>query len=285
MTYENIWPESLQEFIARHQEKEYLIVDVRQPMEYAKEHLPGSQLISLGYLEGRFAEIPKDKVIIFCCSNGIRSRVAAHFYAKSLSEPQLVYNLMGGIEAWQGKLLQNVPKVSIFKEGKETADAMLTAMDLEKGAKLFYLSVLEKFPEAAAFVEAEHLAEQEKEHARIIYAVWRQEQADPPPFEALWQKLDGNLIEGGIDFARIRTQLKHLSGDIRVELAYVALDLEYAAYDLYRAMANQIAAPSAREAFLALAQAEKKHMEILLEVLNRFPPTASGVPAPARSAK
>lgn len=271
MSYENIWPEELQQFIASHQEKEYMIVDVRQPMEYAKEHIPGSQLISLSYLEGKFAELPKDRVIIFCCSNGIRSRVAAHFYAESCPEPQTVYSLMGGIDGWQGKLLQDIPKISIFKEGKALADAMHTAMDLEKGAKLFYLMVVEKYPAAAAYFGADHLAEQEKEHARIIYNVWRRDQSDPPAFETLWAQLAGSDIEAGIDFTKIRKQLKHLSGDIRVELAYIALDVEYAAYDLYRAMANQIKDPVAIEAFLTLAQAEKQHMEILLEILTRAP--------------
>lgn len=49
-----IWPEELKIYLTRHQEKDFLLVDVRQPQEYEKEHLPGAQLIPLGIIiEGR----------------------------------------------------------------------------------------------------------------------------------------------------------------------------------------------------------------------------------------
>jgi rubrerythrin len=51
-------------------------------------------------------------------------------------------------------------------------------------------------------------------------------------------------------------------------LIEMALQIEYTAYDLYRTMADRTPAPDAREAFLAIAQAEKAHMRSLINAIE-----------------
>ncbi len=43
---------------------QYNLIDVRQPGEYAEQHLPGAQLIPLGELPNRLAEIDPNKPTI-----------------------------------------------------------------------------------------------------------------------------------------------------------------------------------------------------------------------------
>ena len=43
---------------------EVVFLDVRQPKEYTRGHLPGAKLIPLGDLENRLDELPKDKPIV-----------------------------------------------------------------------------------------------------------------------------------------------------------------------------------------------------------------------------
>ena len=43
---------------------EYNLIDVRQPKEYEKEHLPGARLIPLSELNDRLGEIDSDKKTI-----------------------------------------------------------------------------------------------------------------------------------------------------------------------------------------------------------------------------
>lgn len=77
-----------------------LLVDVREPEEYAACHIPDATLIPLGGIEP--AKLPHlgHKKLIIHCQLGKRGGMACE---KLLGvEPNLqVYNLEGGIVAWQ----------------------------------------------------------------------------------------------------------------------------------------------------------------------------------------
>ncbi len=55
----------LRRFMAEHDEGEYLLVDVRQPKEYAGGHIPGAMLLPLAELPARVAELPPGRDIVF----------------------------------------------------------------------------------------------------------------------------------------------------------------------------------------------------------------------------
>jgi len=50
-----------------------LILDVREPDEWAAGHIPGATLIPLGELAGRLGELPRDESIVVVCRSGNRS--------------------------------------------------------------------------------------------------------------------------------------------------------------------------------------------------------------------
>jgi rhodanese-related sulfurtransferase len=78
-----------------------LLLDVREPDEYAQGHAPGSTLIPLGQLEQRLSEITsyKNKPVAVICRSGRRSAQAA----KLLDQAgfSTVSNVEGGMLAWQ----------------------------------------------------------------------------------------------------------------------------------------------------------------------------------------
>ena len=57
--------EELKQYIDSNAEGDYLIVDVRQPDEYARGHIPGAKLIPVRELVSDPSELPSDKDIIF----------------------------------------------------------------------------------------------------------------------------------------------------------------------------------------------------------------------------
>jgi len=57
--------DELRRYMARHQESEYLLVDVRQEKEYVVSHIPGARLLPLPELPARLAELPADRDIVF----------------------------------------------------------------------------------------------------------------------------------------------------------------------------------------------------------------------------
>ncbi|MBI5242153.1 MAG: hypothetical protein HY922_00550 [Elusimicrobia bacterium] len=80
----------------------FTLLDVREPCEHARSSLPGSKLIPLAELPGRFGELrPLDEIVVFCRS-GRRSAEAVKIlkgkgFAKS-------FNLAGGILAWAQRI-------------------------------------------------------------------------------------------------------------------------------------------------------------------------------------
>jgi rhodanese-related sulfurtransferase len=80
--------------------KEALVVDVREPWEYAEGHLPGAVNIPLSTLPARLAELPQDRPILLVCNSGNRSGVAADFLVQQGFPGEKVYNLEGGTYAW-----------------------------------------------------------------------------------------------------------------------------------------------------------------------------------------
>ncbi len=75
-----------------------LVLDVREPSEYAAGHIAGSTLIPLHQLSGRMSELPKDREIICVCASGSRSSSAAR---QLLKNGYTVLNLSGGMYRWQ----------------------------------------------------------------------------------------------------------------------------------------------------------------------------------------
>lgn len=56
--------EQIRKFLNQKKSGEYNLVDVRQPQEYEQGHLPGAQLIPVGELPNRLAELDPAKPTI-----------------------------------------------------------------------------------------------------------------------------------------------------------------------------------------------------------------------------
>jgi rhodanese-related sulfurtransferase len=78
-----------------------LLLDVREPDEYAQEHAPGSTLIPLGQLEQRLQEIDayKNKPVAVICHSGRRSAQALKLLERAGFSAAV--NLDGGMIAWK----------------------------------------------------------------------------------------------------------------------------------------------------------------------------------------
>lgn len=84
-----------------------LILDVREPSEYARANI-GAKLIPLGEIPKRFTELDPNEEIIIHCHHGGRSQRAVEFlYEKGFAR---VKNLVGGIDAWSVKIDPKIPR-------------------------------------------------------------------------------------------------------------------------------------------------------------------------------
>lgn len=74
-----------------------VLLDVREPAEWAAGHAPQARHIPLGQLAGRLAEIPADRPVVTVCRSGARSARAAAMLAR---QGRPASNLAGGMQAW-----------------------------------------------------------------------------------------------------------------------------------------------------------------------------------------
>ncbi len=75
------------------------LIDVREAVEFAYCHLPGSVLIPLGEVPRRAAEIRVTGPVVLICHHGVRSAQALAYLHQRLGRDNLL-NLQGGIDAW-----------------------------------------------------------------------------------------------------------------------------------------------------------------------------------------
>lgn len=267
--FENMTAEELKRFIQSGNEKDYLIVDVRQPEEYTDGHIPGAKFIPLNELVSDFSGLPQDRDLIFYCHSGGRSLAAASISSEEMVTEKRIYNLTGGILAWEGKTLKGFPKIQVFDKNKATRDLLFTAMDLEKGAWRFYTHILENFDVDPINSFLKQLSQAEIGHAKTVYGFWKTVADAVRPFDELFKDLKGEILEGGDNLADVLDLLKNTKGNLCAHIIELALYIEYAAFDLYRTMADNAKDPTARDTFITIAQAEKSHMRTLAEALDQ----------------
>lgn len=87
--------------------EEAILIDVREQGEYNEWHIKDAQLAPLSNLPQAIQEIhiPKDKKIIFYCLKGGRSAEAIMYLQENLLKGHDLYNMQGGILAWQADQL------------------------------------------------------------------------------------------------------------------------------------------------------------------------------------
>jgi rhodanese-related sulfurtransferase len=103
-----------------------VLVDVREPDEFAKERIPGAQLLPLSRFDPRQIAIPSGQALVLHCRSGRRSADAAGRCADLVRAGTSVLNLTGGIEAWKAAGLpterpaQSTPRLSVLQQTQLT---------------------------------------------------------------------------------------------------------------------------------------------------------------------
>jgi rhodanese-related sulfurtransferase/rubrerythrin len=247
---------------------DYELVDVRQPEEYDERHLPGARLLPLSELEGRLGEIRGEKHTIFYCGSGMRSQRAALLVAERRKLPNL-YHLKGGLADWDGETLPDFPHLQLFDQSGTFAEVVLRAMDLEKGAERLYETLSHYFEDSNVRDVLQTLLRAEEAHARTLHGALAEVSPKPPePFETLYAKMKGNVLESGETLEAVLAKLKGIEPSKRWALLEVALDMEFKAYDLYRNLAARQSEAKLEDMFVRLAGQERKHYEFVLAAIG-----------------
>jgi rhodanese-related sulfurtransferase len=74
-----------------------LLLDVREPDEFAAGHALNAVLLPVGDIEGRVGELAVSRDVVCVCRSGVRSAAAAEFLR---SRGITARNVLGGMHAW-----------------------------------------------------------------------------------------------------------------------------------------------------------------------------------------
>lgn len=272
--------DELKTYLTDKRESEYAIIDVRQPQEYAAGHLPGARLLPLPELERALPDLAATpgQELVFYCAGGRRSRLAARLALQTKATSGRVLNLEHGFGGWSGMALPGAPKLELFGAALHAADLpalLLKAMDLEKAAEKLYLAIRAAASNRIVCELMDQLAPMERAHAALAYKqlgqVWDEPARGPlQSFDALYDALQGKVVEGGVELDALAPWIEQAKTGSCVELAELGLEIETAAYDLYRNVADRFPDPAIKQIFLGLAEQEKAHGRLFLDKLDAF---------------
>jgi sulfur-carrier protein adenylyltransferase/sulfurtransferase len=256
-------------YLDEHAAGEYQLVDVRQPAEYRQEHIPGAALIPLGELDWRLYELDRRKPVIVYCASGVRSRAAAAVLMRAgFAE---VYNLEGGMGAWQGLTAAGIPNLGYFFMARTAAEGLALAWLLEEGARTFYLTLAQRSDEPSISELFHELVGAELSHQQTLVSlcptVTGQAAGADFPYDLLPEPPSETLLESGVT---LEEALCWCEGKHPHEILELALALETNAYDRYLRMCEEATQEEARSVFHRLAEAEKRHLHRLGEQLDRL---------------
>jgi rhodanese-related sulfurtransferase len=74
-----------------------VLIDVREPAEYAAGHVPGARLIPMGQLTSRLEELDRKQPVHLICASGNRSGAMADILRSRRFD---AVNVVGGTTAW-----------------------------------------------------------------------------------------------------------------------------------------------------------------------------------------
>jgi rhodanese-related sulfurtransferase/rubrerythrin len=270
--YQNISVEQVREMISSRHENSFVLVDVRQVNEYQNRHIPGATLIPLAELAQREAELPVDRPLIFYCHSGKRSQAAATLVGASRRKQKNdLYNMVGGILAWNGMVLSGVPDLKTFTEAGSIGQVFHQALELERGAERFYRLLLGQITEERLKKPLETLARAEEGHARMLYRHWVALEEGIAPFEEVYSQLSGDIVEGNQDIGALLHFFEANMESPCLTAMEMALQIECMAYDMYRNLAHKFSGNPLATVFLEIAQSEKSHIQIAAEAIALCP--------------
>ena len=264
----NMNASQLQAFIDSNKEGGFTLLDVRQPMEYENARIPGSKLIPLPVLNDRLSELDPQKPVIAYWAAGRRSRAAAQILTSRGFEQ--VYNLKGGIAAWQGHAAAGPSEMGmILLKGNETPrEVICLAYGLEEGLRKFYSMSIKLAIGTAVVGVLTKLAKIEVKHKQRLFDLYLTIEPVPLGVDAFEKRITSEFMEGGFDPDKFLEQSMPAL-KTAAEVLDFAMMLEAQAMDLYMRYAEKSEDPEVKNILYQMANEEKAHLKSLGHILDK----------------
>ncbi len=258
-------------FLKEQPDGSYNLVDVRQPREYERGHLPGAQLIPVKTLDERLIELDLGKPTITYCAAGVRSRAAASVLNNAGFKE--VYSMSGGINAWDGLVAEGELEMNTawFAQAANPGEYLALAWLLEDGTRQLYAELAMRHQASGEGDFFRRLVGAEEAHKEALHRLYHglstRAASDDFPSALLPEPVGEKMLEGGVSLA---DALQWLAGKSAEQALQLAMGLEINAYDRYRIMSREAIDDQSRDGFAQLAREEKAHLVLISDELDRW---------------
>lgn len=260
--------ETARRYLSEHPQGGVTLLDVRQPKEYEQERIPGATLVPLPELLNRLGEIDRSKPVIVYCAIGGRSRVAAQMLVgQDFTE---VYNLKGGMKAWQGAKARGPAEtgLGLIDPDASPAEVLVLAYGLEEGLAGTYRGFASRTADGDMKSCFRSLAGFEETHKQRILELYREHHPGAADAGAFEQAVLRGAMEGGFSTEEFLIE-NETALRSNFDLIDMAMMLEAQALDLYHRYARKSATGAARECFYVLATEEESHLTQLGALMEK----------------
>ncbi|MFW8602089.1 rhodanese-like domain-containing protein [Desulfobacterota bacterium M19] len=261
----SVTADKVREHIKNNTSGTYQLLDVRQPREYSAGHLAGAVLIPLKELPGRLTELDSSIPTFVYCAIGGRSRAAAQFL--SGQGFSTVFNMSGGIKAWEGRQAEGPEHdgMRLFHPDMNFADAISLAYAMEDGLQIFYQHLAHETTDAPRKKLFKLLAGFESHHKIRLQEEYRRERGK----EAELRTDNTGIMEGGINIDNFIKRLPSPTQSLS-EILDLSMGLETQALDLYSRMAAKSNEPETAKFFQRIAVEEQNHLALLADEMDNM---------------
>ena len=258
----NMNSEEAKAFIEKHGEGTFTILDVRQPGEYDETHIPGSNLVPLPQLHDNLDKLDPESPTIVYCAVGGRSRVAAQMLS-GLGFKE-VYNLKGGMKAWEGFQASGPQELNmdLVRGDESPAEMVRLSYSLENGLQKFYENMGKRTKIESIQILFQKLVQLEENHKKRLADLYGKIEPSDKGLEGLGSDAVQGTMEGGFNI-EVFTQQNAPFLDTPHRVIDLAMMLETQALDLYLRFSQKSENKATKEVLFKLADEEKAHLDLL----------------------
>lgn len=260
--------EEAKKFMAEHKEGAYTLLDVRQPGEYEAEHIPGAKLIPLPGLKDGSNQLDEQKPVIAYCAIGGRSLAAAQLLS-GLGFKE-IYNLKGGIKAWQGSKAFGPQELNLeLVRGDETPKEMISlAYGMEMGLGILYREMTERSDDPELQSLLSKLADIENQHKKRLLEILSEIDSPITDTDAYEAGIRPSILEGGFGLDNFMQENESFFGSVQGVLE-LAMMMETQALDLYLRFAKKSTDEQTQNVLFSIADEEKAHLSSLGDLMDK----------------
>ena len=181
-----------------------------------------------------------------------------------------IYNLKGGIKAWQGGTAEGPQELNLeLVRGDESpAEMIALAYGMEMGLGVFYQNLMETAEDEDLIALFGKLAEIEGHHKQRLFELLGE--IDPPAQSAedYEAEIKPAILEGGFKFDDFMQKIADYLQTVSDVLS-LAMMLETQGLDLYLRFADKSTDSGSQQVHFKLADEEKSHLEALGKLLEK----------------